>query len=60
MDGNVSAYCFSVIPGNRKIFHKGQIFLTMLLEVLHILQMQCKRETFQFENHPTFNFENIG
>ena len=35
----------------------------MLLEVLHILQMQCKQETFQFakvKNYPTFNFENVG
>ena len=61
MDGNVSAYCqcLSVIPGNGKNFHKGQMFLTMLLEVLHILQIQCKQETFQFakvKNYPTLNF----
>ena len=51
--------CLSVIPGNRKIFHKGQIFLTMLLEVLYIVPMQCKKKTFQVakvKNYPTFKF----
>ena len=54
-----SVSCLSVIPGNRKIFHKGQMFLTMLLEVLHTLPMQCKQETFQFakvKNYPMFKF----
>ena len=51
--------CLSVIPGNRKIFHKGQIFLTMLLEVLHILSMLCKKKTVQIakvKNYRTFKF----
>ena len=51
--------CLSVIPGNRKIFHKGQKFLTMFLEVSHILPMQCKKKAFQVakvKNYPTFKF----
>ena len=44
--------CLSVIPGNRKIFHKGQTFLTMLLEVLHILPFQCKKKVFQYVKMP--------
>ena len=55
--------CSSVIPGNRKIFHKGQTFLTMLLEVLHILPMQCKKKAFQYlkvKNHLTFKYLNTS
>ena len=50
--------CLSVIPGNRKIFHKGQTFLTTLLDVLHILPMQCKKKAFQYvkvKNHRYLN-----
>ena len=61
MDGNVSAYCqlFERDTRDRKIFHKGQTFLTMLLEVLHILPMQCKKKAFQYvhvKNRPIFKY----